>query len=74
MEKQSNSRAQSYAQRDSARHLAMVKARNKRIILLSVSLCLCLVLIAGIWAGLNLLLQEPKDDGKILPILIRRAP
>lgn len=70
MENKSNSRPQSTAQRNSARHLAMVKARNKRIILLTVSLCLILVLVAGIWTGLHLLLREPKDDGKILPNVV----
>lgn len=66
MGNESNTRPQSAARRAAARHLAMVKARNKRIILLTLSLCLCLVLVAGIATGLFFLLRNPKDDGKIL--------
>lgn len=65
MGNESNRRPQSAGRRDSARHAAMVKARNKRIILMTVGLCLCLVLVAGIITGLYLL-RKPKDDGKIL--------
>lgn len=65
MGNESNRRPQSTGRRDSARHAAMVKARNKRIIMLTVGLCLCLVLVAGIITGLYLL-RKPKDDGKIL--------
>ena len=65
MGNESNRRPQSAGRRDSARHAALVKARNKRIILMTVGLCLCLVLVAGIIAGLYLL-RKPKDDGKIL--------
>ena len=65
MGNESNRRPQSTGRRDSARHAALVKARNKRIILMTVGLCLCLVLVAGIIAGLYLL-RKPKDDGKIL--------
>ena len=65
MGNESNRRPQSAGRRDSARHAAMVKARNKRIVLMTVGLCLCLVLVAGIITGLYLL-RKPKDDGKIL--------
>ena len=65
MGNESNNRPQSAARRASARHVAMVKARNKRIIMLTVGLCLCLVLVAGIITGVYLL-GKPKDDGKIL--------
>lgn len=65
MGNESNRRPQSTGRRDSARRAALVKARNKRIILMTVGLCLCLVLVAGIIAGLYLL-RKPKDDGKIL--------
>lgn len=66
MGNESNNRPQSAARRAAARHLAMVKARNKRIVLLTVALCLCLVLVAGVITGLYLLLRKPTDDGKIL--------
>lgn len=65
MGNESNRRPQSTGRRDPARHAAMVKARNKRIVLMTVGLCLCLVLVAGIITGLYLL-RKPKDDGKIL--------
>ena len=65
MGNESNRRPQSAGRRDSARHAAMVKARNKRIVLMAVGLCLCLVLVAAIATGLYLL-RKPKDDGKIL--------
>ncbi len=61
-----NNRPQSAARRAAARHLTIVKARNKRIVLLTIALCLCLVLVAGIITGLYLLLRKPTDDGKIL--------
>lgn len=70
MGNESTPRPQSAARRAAARHLAMVKARNKRIILLTVSLCLCLVLVVGIATGLFLLLRNPSDDGKILDNVI----
>ena len=62
----SNPKSQNASRRAAARHLAIVKARNRRIILLTVCLCLCLVLITGIVTGLYLLLRKPADDGKIL--------
>lgn len=70
MANQPNRRPQSAANRDTARHLTIVKARNKRIILLAVSLCLLLVLGAGIIVGLRLLTGQPKDDGRILDNVI----
>lgn len=70
MGNESNPQSQTAARRAAARHLAMVKARNKRIILLTISLCLCLVLVVGIATGLFLLLRDPKDDGKILDNVI----
>ncbi len=50
-----------------ALHLERIKARNKRIAILAVSICLCIVLLAGVFTGLYFLLRAPKDDGKILP-------
>ena len=51
-----------------ARRLTMIKARNKRISLIVVSLSLCVVLLAGIVTGVYFLLRRPsKDNGKILP-------
>lgn len=65
-----NSKPQSAEGHSTARHLAIVKARNKRIILLTVSLCLLLILAAGIITGLHLLTRQPKDDGLILDNVI----
>ena len=70
MGRQPNKQAQSAANRDTARHLALVKARNKRIVLLTLSLCLLLVLLAGISTGLYLLTNQPDDDGRILDNVI----
>ncbi len=53
-----------------SRHLDRIKARNKRITLLTVSLCLCLTVLACLTAGVFVLLREPTDDGKILPNVI----
>ncbi len=47
-------------------HIALINARNKRIALLSLGLCVVLTLLACMIAGLYLLLQEPVDDGRIL--------
>ena len=69
MGKQVNHRPQNAASRATARHLAIVKARNKRIMLLTVSACLFLVLVAGIITGVYLLAQRPDDD-KILDNVI----
>ena len=55
MGKQTQDHPKSAANRAAARHLAMVKARNKRIMLITVSLCLLLVLVAGIITGVYLL-------------------
>lgn len=70
MEKQVPNRPQSAASRASARHLAIVRARNKRIMLLTVSACLFLVLVAGIITGIYLLAQRPEEDGRILDNVI----
>ncbi len=48
------------------KHLARIKARNKRIALLALGVCLCLTLLACIGTGLYFLLREPEDDGRIL--------
>ena len=66
MGKQVKNQPQSAARRASARHLAIVKARNKRIMLLTFSACVCLVLVAAIITGLYLLAQRPEEDGRIL--------
>lgn len=66
MGKQTQDRPKSAANRAAARHLAIVKARNKRIMLITVSLCLLLVLVAGIITGVYLLSRRTKDDGRIL--------
>ena len=50
------------------RRLKMIKARNKRISLIAITLSLCVVLLAGILTGAYFLfLHRPQDDGKILP-------
>lgn len=70
MGKQVKHPPQSAAGRASARHLAIVKARNKRIMLLTVSACLLFVLVAGIITGLYLLAQRPEEDSRILDNVI----
>ena len=70
MGKQTQDHPKSAANRTAARHLAMVKARNKRIMLITVSLCLLLVLVAGVITGVYLLSRRTKDDGRILKNVI----
>ena len=70
MGKQVNPHPRRASDRASARHLAIVKARNKRIMMLTVSACLLLVLAAGIITGLYLLMQRPKEDEHILDNVI----
>jgi vancomycin resistance protein YoaR len=51
-----------------ARRLTMIKARNKRVRLIVITLCLCVVLLAGLATGAVFLLRlRPQDNGKILP-------
>jgi vancomycin resistance protein YoaR len=50
------------------RRLAMIKARNKRVSLIVISLCLFVIVAAGIFtAGILLMRQLPEDDQHILP-------
>lgn len=56
--------------RNADRHLAIVRARNKRIMILTVSLCLLLILVAGAVTGAYLLLQNQEVDDKILDNVI----
>jgi vancomycin resistance protein YoaR len=53
-----------------ARHLAIVRARNKRIILLTLTLCLFLIAAAGIITGLYVWSQNQEVDDKILDNVI----
>lgn len=55
---------------NAARHLFIVKARNKRITSIVISLCVCLVLVACIATAAYLLLRAPADDGTILDNVI----
>lgn len=66
MSKRENTRPQHAADRELSRHVTIVKARNRRITTIAISLCLILVLVAGAMTLLHLTLQKPKDDGKIL--------
>ena len=51
-----------------AKRLVLIKARNKRISLIVISLCLCMILAASITAVVHFLRQyAPTDDGKSLP-------
>ena len=51
-----------------ALRLTMIKARNKRISLIVVGLCLCIVLLAGAITGVYFLLQQvPEENNNILP-------
>lgn len=52
------------------RHITLVKARNKRIMLIMVSLCLVLVLVAAGYVVVQRYLATPKDDGLILDNVI----
>ena len=70
MDKQTHNRPRRHATRDVIRHLAIVKARNKRIMLLTFSLCLCLILTAAAITGVFLLLQNREVDDKILDNVI----
>lgn len=67
---QPNNRSRRDASRTTARHLAIVNARNKRIMILTVSLCLFLILVAGAVTGVFLLLQNQEVDDKILDNVI----
>ncbi len=49
-----------------AHRLAMDKALNRRILWIVVSVCLGVIVAAGIIAGVVLLTRAPKDDGRIL--------
>ncbi len=51
---------------DADRRIALIRARNKRIVLLSVSVCLCVCILFGLLASAIILLRKPADDGKIL--------
>ncbi len=48
------------------RHILLINARNRRIALLSLGLCVVLMVLALLVAGAYFLLQEPTDDGRIL--------
>lgn len=67
---QSNNRRRQDVGQDAARHLAIVKARNKRIMILTVSLSLFLILVAGAVTGIFLLVQNQEVDDKILDNVI----
>ena len=53
-----------------ARHFILVKARNKRIMMIAVSLCLLLVLFAAGYVAVQQYIATPKDDGLILDNVI----
>lgn len=67
---QSNNRSRRSATRDTQRHLAIVKARNKRIMILTFSLCLVLILVAAAVTGVFVLMQNQEVDDKILDNVI----
>jgi vancomycin resistance protein YoaR len=67
---QSNQRPRRQDSRDTARHLAIVKARNKRIMILSVSACLILILLATAITGVVMLARNRQVDDKILENVI----
>lgn len=66
MGNEETSRSQSVAGRTASRHLTIVRARQRRIALMAVSLCLCVVLVAAVATGIFLLLRKPTDNGRIL--------
>ena len=67
---QSNNRSRRHDATDPHRHLAVVNARNKRIMILTVSLCLLLILVAGIFTGVYLLTRNQEVDDRILDNVI----
>lgn len=70
MATQPNNRSRRNANRDTQRHLAIVKARNKRIMILTFSLCLCLIMVAAAVTGIFVLMQNREVDDKILDNVI----
>ncbi len=70
MATQPNNRTRTDASRDTARRLTLVKARNKRIIILTVSLSLLVILVAAAITGIYLLSQNQELDDKILDNVI----
>lgn len=70
MATQPNNRTRHNAGRDTARHLAIVNARNKRIMILTISLSLLVILVAGAITGIYLLAQNQEVDDKILDNVI----
>ena len=56
--------------RDAERHLIIVRARNKRIIILTLSLCLFAMAVAGLMTALYLWSQNQEVDDKILDNVI----
>ena len=70
MATQPNTHARRNADSEARRHLAVVNARNKRIMILTISLSLLLILVAGIITGVYLLAQNQKVDDKILDNVI----
>ena len=69
MQKQDNHR-QSAQAAAAARHVTIVKARNKRLALIFVSLCVLLMLAASIYTVSYLFAQRPVADGVILDNVI----
>ncbi len=70
MATQPNNRPRRHDGTDARRHLAVVNARNRRIMILTVSLCLLTILVAGIITGVYLLTQNQELDDKILDNVI----
>lgn len=70
MENQDQSRRESGAEKNTARHVTIVKARNKRIALIFVSMCILMMLLATVYTAVYVLNRTPVKDGYILDNVI----
>ncbi len=70
MATQPNNRPRRNDGTDARRHLALVNARNKRIMILTICLSLLLILVAGIITGVYMLTRNQEVDDKILDNVI----
>lgn len=70
MDSQDKRRKEEATEQISARHVTIVKARNKRIALIFVSMCILLMLFATVYTAMVVFSQQPVEDGVILDNVI----